>query len=287
MDRILALVIFCALALAAASSQPAQLANTRADTEPGNLSADLHGLPPAPAGKSTVLGGIIRDLDPVRDQFSLQIYGQRAMKILFDERTRVFRDGVKIPVHDLRADDHASVETVLDGTNVFALSIHILSQSPKGDCQGRVVRYDPGTGELAVRPAQSAKAVKLIVPANTSVVREGATAFTLESSGLGDLVAGALVSVTFTPEPSGRDVARRIAVLAVPGSTFVFGGSVSFLDVHLGLLELVDPRDGKSYEIHFDSARVPASGNLHPGENVTIKARYDGSRYEAGEITVN
>ena len=89
------------------------------------------------------------------------------------------------------------------------------------------------------------------------------------------------------PEPGGRDIARHITVLAVPGSTFIFGGSISFLDVHMGLLELVDPRDGKSYQIHFDPARIPASGNLHLGENVTVKANYDGSRYEANEITVD
>lgn len=289
MNRLLALVIPGGLALAvlAAGARAAQIADPRPDLKSDNPSGDLHALPPAPTGKSTILGGAIRELDPVRDQFSLQLYGQRAVKILFDERTQVYRDGARIPLRDLRPEDHASVQTILDGTNVFALSIHILSQSPEGDCQGRVLRYHPGTGELTVRSDQSAEPVRLIVSANTSVVREGETAFTSESSGLSDLVAGALISATFMPEPGGRAIASRITVLAVPGSSFIFGGSISFLDMHLGLLEIVDPRDGKSYQIHFDSARIPASGNLHLGENVTIKARYDGSRYEAGEITVN
>ena len=37
-----------------------------------------------------------------------------AMKILFDERTQVYRDGVRIPLRDLRPEDHASVQTILE-----------------------------------------------------------------------------------------------------------------------------------------------------------------------------
>jgi hypothetical protein len=289
MDRLLALVILggVALGVPVTSAQAAQIANPRPDLESSHPSGDLDAMPPAPSGKSTILGGAIRNLDPVRDQFSLQVYGQRAVKILFDERTEVYRDGARIPLRDLRPEDHASVQTILDGTNVFALSIHILSRSPEGDCQGRVLHYSPGTGELTVRSDQSAEPVRMIVSANTTVMREGESAFTSEASGVSDLVAGTLISATFRPEAGGRAIASHITVLAVPGSSFIFGGSISFLDVHLGLLELVDPRDGKSYQIHFDSARTPASENLHLGENVTIKARYDGSGYEAGEITVN
>jgi hypothetical protein len=233
------------------------------------------------------LGGAIRDLDPVRDQFSLHIYGQRALKILYDERTKVYRDGVKIPLRDLHSEDHASVQTILDGTNVFALTIHILSQPPQGDCQGVIMRYDPGTGELTVRSAQSAEPVRLFVSANTAIVREGETTFTSRSSGPRDLVGGALISASFMPEPGGRDLAGRITVLAVPGSTFVFSGSISFLDVRSGLFDVVDPRDGKSYQIHFDSTRIPRSGNLHIGDHVSVRAQYEGSGYEAGEITQN
>ena len=79
MARLLALVILGGLALAArvASAQAVQLANPRPDLEGNNPSGDLHALPPEPVGRSTIFGGAIRNLDPVRDQFSLQIYGQR------------------------------------------------------------------------------------------------------------------------------------------------------------------------------------------------------------------
>jgi hypothetical protein len=296
LDRLLESIILGGMALAfvAASALPAQLASARPDPEPDNPSidfhnpsSDLHGLPPAPTGKSTIFGGAITKVDPVRDQFSLQLYGQRSIKILFDERTQVYRDGVRIPLRTLRSEGHASVQTILDGTSVFALSIHILSQSPKGDCQGRVLRYSPQTGELVVRSAQPTEEVKLIILARTPIARAGGTAFTSGSAGLSDLVPGALVSISFVPEQNGRDVASSITVLAVPGTSFTFAGSISYLDVHEGLLELVNPRDGKSYEIHLDSVRTPETESIHLGDNVTIRASYDGSQYEADEITVN
>ena len=91
---------------------------------------------------------MIRTVDPVRDQLILSVYGTKPMKILYDERTQVYRDGVKTSLSDLRAKDHASVQTVLDGTKIFAVSIHMLSQAPQGECQGQVLSYDAGTGHI-------------------------------------------------------------------------------------------------------------------------------------------
>ena len=95
-------------------------------------------LPLPPGGKSTILGGQIRNVDPVLDQFTLGIEGQRPLKILFDQRTQLFRNGTIISLRELRSEEHASVQTVLDGGNVYALSIHVLSQTPEGECQGHV-----------------------------------------------------------------------------------------------------------------------------------------------------
>lgn len=270
------------------SAQSERLAAPKTVVASANADGDMPALPSVPAGTTTIMGGAIRNLDPVRDQFSLDIYGQRRpMKILFDERTQVFRDGIKIPLRDLRPEDHASVQTVLDGSNVFAVSIHILSQSPEGECQGHVLNYNPQTGDLEVSAAASPRPVKLLVPADASIVREGQIGFTSHSSGPSDLVAGALISATFKLAPGGRDVASRITVLAVPGSSFLFAGTISYLDLPLGVLDVVDPRDGKSYEIHFASAHIPSGGNVHLGESVSVKAYYDGSRYQAAEITAH
>ena len=250
-------------------------------------SSSLPALPAPPLGKSTILGGKIGHVDAVRDQLLLDIYGQRPMKILYDERTQVFRDGVRVPLRDLGSVDRASVQTVLDGTNVFALSIHILSHSAEGDCQGRVVSYDPQMNQVAIASDISPTPVRLRVTADTAIARIGEPEFMSVHSGIADLVPGSLVEATFASDAAGHDVARRITVLAVPGAGFVFFGNISFLDLNAGLLALVDPRDANRYEIHFSPSHFPVSKSLHSGETVTVSANYDGSQYMANTITVD
>ena len=248
---------------------------------------DVSGVPPAPRGKSTIMGGEIRNVDPVLDRFTLKVYGERPLRILFDERTQVFRDGTRIPLRELHPEQHASVQTILDGSDVFALSVHILSQTPGGDCQGHVASYDAATGTLMVNSSLSREPVKLIVGPQTQIVREGQSAFTSAGSGTTDLKGGALVSVTFEADKQGRAVARRIAILATPGSTFIFSGNVTAFDLHSGNLVLVDPRDDKSYQISFDQNQVSGAESLHTGDRVRVTASFDGNRYVASEISTN
>jgi hypothetical protein len=250
-------------------------------------SGNLPALPPPPRGKSTIMGGEIRTIDPVRDELTLNILGGRPVKILFDERTQVYRDGKKIPLRDLSPVAHASVQTLLDGTDVYALSIHMLSQSPEGDYQGRVLGYNPGTSELTLSSASSHEPIKLLVTSGTHVSRVGQAGFTGTNAGAADLVRGALISVKFQPDIQGRGVARDISVLAIPGSAFVFIGNISSLDTHLGVLSLVDPHDEKEYQISFDSGRLPVSQTLHPGDHIIVTANFDGTRYVASAITVS
>lgn len=241
----------------------------------------LPDLPAMPRGKSTVIGGSIRNVDGVRDQIVLNIFGGRSMKVLFDERTQVYRDGQKATLRDLRSGEHVSVETMLDGTTVFARSIHMLSKMPEGESQGQVVSYDRGTGELEVRDSLSPEPIKLHISPSTQIVRLG------QESTKGDLVPGTLISIHFQADNSGQNVASRIAVLATPGSAFVFSGQVVFLDLHTGLLALVDPRDDKRYEISFEPGRFPISRDVHEGSTVTVTANFDGVRYVASALTVN
>ena len=262
-------------------------ANAAAPTSGNAAAGDVPALPPAPPGKSTILGGEIRFIDPVKDVIVLKIFGRGPVKILFNERTQVFRDGKKIPLHDLHPSDHASVQTVLDGTDVFALSVHILSQTPQGDYQGRVLNYNPASTELLISSITSREPMKLLVPANTRVVREGQPGFIANQRGLGDLVHGSLISVKFEPDRSGQGVATQIVVLATPGSQFVFSGSITDLDTHNGTLSILDPRDDKSYQIHFSSSRLPVSRNLHTGDRITVTAVFDGIHYVAQAITPN
>jgi len=290
MDRSLSALILGGVLVAqilAGSGRAEQSTNSQPALASENASVELPAMPVAPQGKSTIMGGDIQNLDPVRDQFRLKAFGQKPMTVLFDERTQVYLDGKRIPLSDLRAEDHASVQTVLSGTNVFAISIHLLSRSPEGEYQGQVLSYDSGARELTVSAASSRIPFKLLVPMNTPIIRVGQGDLYAVHSGSSDLIKGTLISLIFESDGKGRGVASQISILATPGSVFVFSGSLSSLDTHSGLLTLIDPRDEKSYQISFDSSKLPTSQNLHEGDNVRVTATFDGSRYVAGAIVAN
>jgi len=289
MTRVLAVVVFggalCAQ-LAVAGATSGQLPGSQ-NLKPAKASGNYSDLPPAPGGKSTVIGGEITRIDHVRDELTLKVFGQRSTKILFDERTLVYLDGKRVSLRDLTSSRRASVQTTLDGTNVFAVSIHILSQTPEGQLRGSVLSYNPETRALTISAAQMRDAIRLLVPANTPVFRKGQPAFSSAPSGTSDLVKGALVTVAFKPGKDGRGVASQVVILATPGAEFVFSGKLSSLDMHTGSLVLVDPRDDKSYQIFFDSAHLPASQNLHEGDHIRVSATFDGAHFVADSLAVN
>jgi hypothetical protein len=289
MKHVLTAVMLVGIAIGHApiAEAQSQAPDPQSSLKSASPATDLPTLPPAPHGKSTVLGGEIRSVDPVRDQIVLKIFGQRQVKILFDERTQIFRDGSRISLRDLGPSDHASVQTLLDGTDVYALSIHLLSQSPDGEYEGRVLNYNPGIRELTVGSALFRDPVKLLVPVDTPVTRVGQPVFTRAQSGSSDLVKGALISVRFQSDRQGRSVVNQISVLATPGSEFVFVGNLSALDMRSGMLALVDPSDQKTYQIAFSSSRLLVTRNLHTGDHVIVTADFDGAHYVASAITIN
>lgn len=292
MDRFLTTMILGAMAMSqmpVACAQSVQSAGPRPELASDTAAIDLPALPPLPRGKSTIVGGEILNVDPVRDVLTLKVFGKQTMKILFDERTQVYLDGEKTALHELGPAGHASIQTVLDGTDVYAVSVHLLSlsHSQEGEYQGRVLSYDSETRKLNIGSELSRDPFTLLVPANTPVARVGQAALSSESCGASYLVKDALISVKFESDGKGRWVVSQLTILATPGSAFVFSGNLSALDVHSGTLVLVDPRDNKSYQVFFDSSRLPTSHDLHPGDHVMVTTTYDGARYAASAITAD
>ncbi len=131
----------------------------------------------------------------------------------------------------------------------------------------------------------SGQPVKLFVEPQTTIARMGQPAFASSITGTSDLMSGALISIKFESW-NGQGIADSIAILATPGSGFYFSGSVTYLDLHAGILALTDPRDQSSYTIAFDPARFPASHQLHEGSHVGVDASFDGHRYVANKLNV-
>lgn len=283
--RLLAVTIVGAFALGqgsmAQSTATAAVARNGASPDAGSVPA----MPPLPRGKSTILGGQIYRVDPVQDQFVLKVYGEKPMKILFDERTEVYHDGKRIPLHDLGPATHASVQTMLDGASIFAVSVHILSAQPEGTYQGRVFSFNPDTGVLVLTTAPDRPQFRLVVGNQTTFKRLGQEAFASAATGPSDLVPGSLVAVKFDSNNHGQGVATEISVLAAPGASFIFSGTVSQLDLPAGTLVLVDPRDNQSYNITFD-AHAQVSQRLRVGQHVRLSADYNGHAYVATDITI-
>lgn len=291
MVRILAVVMLTSMAFGQSPSTPSTTSAQSAPADAGAMAAPqpstaLGELPPPPPGKSTVIGGEIRAINPVLDEITLKVFGGQTMKILFDERTKVYVNGKRIAVLDLRPSEHASVETTLDGTKVFALRIHMLTQLPQGDARGQVISYDPGNGRLRMNSTLSQREVTLTVPPNTPVVRTGQTAFTSTGGGAADLTPGALIDVKFEGNGQGQGVATHIDVLATNGATFVFSGVLTYLDIGSGRLTIDDPRDNNTYEVYFDPGEFPQSSQLHQGSHLQVTASFNGTHYMATAITI-
>jgi hypothetical protein len=281
MKRIPELALLGAVALLLTGRALAQTSQqaTAADLPSATHLKPVAVVPPLPGGTSTIMGGSIRDIDPVLDRFTLHIAGEKPLKILYDERTQLFIDGKRIPLRQLRPAEHASVQTTLDGTSVFAISVHILSQLQQGDYSG------PISGNLDLVGARGGDPIRLRVSSNTTFERKGQGSATATPAGPGDLQRGSLVSLQFDPDGKGRGSATRITVLATPGSTFVFSGNLIALDMHTGKMTVLDPRNEQTYEIEFNPASLSSIQSIHPGQHVRISAEYDGTRYLAENVT--
>jgi hypothetical protein len=276
------------LGMTSAQMPSADAASKPTETKPSaseavNLPGDMLTLP---KGKSTVIGGTISGVDPVADRLTLKVFGGKQMKILFDERTLVYRDGAKSTLRDLRTNDRASVETMLDGDTVFARSIHMLSRAPEGECHGQILSYDPGANVLTVSESLSPQSIRLVVPAGTTIVRQGQAASRSANASPSDLRKGTLISATFEADNKGQGIARHIAILASPGDELSFSGSVTFLDLHSKQFVVADAQNNQSYKIVFDPASLPAAHDLHEGVNVKVTAEFDGTHYIARAITL-
>lgn len=241
-------------------------------------------LPPQPKGKTTLLGGMIRTVDHVRDRLVLNVFGGGKIVVLFDERTHVFQGQAKASLDNLKEGQRAYVDTTLDGTDVFARNIRVLP-APTGEGRGQVADYDASKRELVLRDTLSPHPVKMHLMAGATITRDG------QPAAVADLQPGSLVNITFvsgSDKQAGRQpMVSSVSILASPGATFAFSGRVTFLDLRRGLLVIVDPRDNRSYEVYVDPNNRSLTQKLQEGADVMVDTRFDGSHYEARSVIVN
>ena len=239
----------------------------------------LPSLPALPQGKATMLGGTINGLDRVREELTLRTFGGGRVRVLYDGRTRIYFDGANAGNRrDLRDGMRVHLDTMLDGTKVFAKNIYVLTQTPTGESYGQVMSYAPATRELQFTDSLSGATIRLHLVDTTKISQQERPISPTA------LHQGSLVSVKFETEGDGRALAREISVLAEPGDVFTFAGQVTHLDLRAGLMVVENSADHKSFEIDISPAMAQP---LHEGSNVTVSISFEGARYLAKTVTVN
>jgi hypothetical protein len=236
--------------------------------------------PPLPRGSPTLIGGTVSKLDKVRESVIVKPFGGKNMKIYFDERTHIYRNGVETTMLGIHRGDRVYIDTLSDAGHVFAKNIRIDSRGLLADARGQVVQYNAKDGQLEIRDELSSSPVTFRVSQATVIRRKS------DPGSLTDLLPGSLVTVRFAPEAPGRGVAREVDIHAAPGSVFLFAGKVTFLNMSRGVLALQNRTDDRSYEIHFEP-EAEAYHRLGVGDELTVNATFDGQQYQARSISVS
>jgi hypothetical protein len=217
----------------------------------------------------------------VRDQLVLKNFGGGHTKVLVDERTRIYVDGTPNGhFRDLRRGERIHLDTIPDGTQVFAQGIFLLRKAAVMESSGQVLSYRSSTGELTMTDSALAEPVKVRLLPSTVISHRNQP---ISAANIGQ---GSLVSVAFQMDADGRATAHTISVLAKRGDEFTFSGRVLHLDISRRLAVLEDPDDRKTYEIYFDPGRLQSGDSLHEGSNASISATFDGRRYVANTVTM-
>jgi hypothetical protein len=245
-----------------------------------NPASLLPAVPSLPPQKASLIGGTVEKMDRVRDELTIRVFGGGKMKIAFDPRTKILKNGETALPSDLKRGDHVSIDTILNSGTVFARNIRLTTSIP-GESQATVVGYKEGSHELDVRDRLSPRVLKLRLTPQTRVMDQG------KNAAPGELVRGTLVSIRFGPQKDGRNTVDEITVLAVPGRSFTFVGHVTNLDLRAGLIVLTSATDGKTYEISFDPSEMKLQDSLAQAADVTVVTQFDGSRYVARSVKVN
>ncbi len=276
--------------VAFAQATPAGSRNAPATNQPSKPAAQSDGrtpdgpdplldVPPMPTTTVTLVGGVVTHVDRIRNKLAVQPFGSgSSMKMTFDERTHIYRDGRETTQLGVKKGDRVYVDTQLDSNRVFARNIRVESSVGPADASGQVVSFDPADGVLTMRDSLSSAPVNFRVDQHTTLKLQG------NSGSTRDLVPGALVNFRFAPQ---NDAAQEVAIIAVPGSIFSFSGKVTHLDMSTGLLSVENATDNKPYDLHFDHDTPGVSRQLTEGADVSVQVVFNGTGYRVTSVTVN
>ena len=256
----------------ASTGAPPSTANSEARPQGHDPLLDL---PALPHNRITLMGGTVLSTDEVMNRMVFQPFGTtQKLQVHFDTRTRFFLDGKQITEREVKQGQRIYLDTMLNGDRVFAKTMWIRTTARSGIGRGQITAYDGGHKILTVRDELSNQPVKLQLTPSTSI-RKGN-----QPASVNDLIRGSLVTMDFGPQ---REL-RTISIVAAPGSTFVFAGRVSYVDMSQKLIAIDNRSDGKKYDVNMDAISANILRQLREGQEVSVSTVFDGTRYEARSI---
>jgi hypothetical protein len=235
--------------------------------------------PPLPKTKPTLIGGTAARVDHIRNLLTIQPFGGgQKIKVFVDERSHIYRNGEETTVLGIRKGDRVYVDTMLDGSRVFAKNVRVETQTGVAEVRGQVTAVNHDKGTVTVRDELSTQPVTFAVGSSTQYSAYKG------SANSNDLQPGSLVDVQFAPGKDKHDLAQEVILLAKPGDTYVFSGVVTNIDLRSSTLALENRSDDETYELHFDQSAVNDKSKLKVGSEVTAHVVFNGKQYNANDL---
>jgi hypothetical protein len=252
------------------------------DVDPKSVLAPKLDPGPLPENKSALIGGRVRDIDQIRNEMTIDIFGKGGkMKVLFDPRTRFDRDGIAANQTIIKKGDQVYLDTQLVNHKIFARDVYIHTATGTADASGQITSYNAKTRELTINDQMSRTPVTVrLTPTTVIHSRDGA------AGSPANLQYYALVSVKLSPGKAGGNEASEVDVIAEPGSQFTFFGTLTHIDLRSGLIAVDNKSDHKSYEIRFEPSQIPVTDDLKVGNEVAVNAVFNGRDYTANSLKV-
>src|SRR4051812_38306509 len=144
-----------------------------------------------PRGKTSLVRGVLKRMDPVHDQLLIHAFGGGEVRVAFDPRTKMLAGNEHTPFTTLPVGSVVSVDTVMDGGKLFAVSVRAGS-SAASELNGQVVRYDAAKSQLTLRDPMSPENFSLKINSSSVLLNQG------KATSAQNLVAGTLVRAWFS-----------------------------------------------------------------------------------------
>lgn len=229
-----------------------------------------------PRGKTSLVRGVLKRLDSVHDQLLIHAFGGGDVRVAFDPRTKMLAGDVRTTFNTIPVGSVVSVDTVMDGGKLFAVSVRAGSTAAS-ELDGQVVRYDAAKSQITLRDPMNPENFSLKIAPSSVLLNQG------KATSAQNLVAGTIVRAWFS---GAQRTITKLEILAEPGHSFTFQGKVIAVDLRARVLSLSNETDDSIRELAIDSLNSDSLQLLKENANVRIVAEFDGERYKVRSLSL-